>query len=51
MNSHYFTTKILAPLEQKIFPHGRKPQRKRLTIQVDNCSIHTNEATEIFITE
>jgi hypothetical protein len=37
MNSEDFTTNILAPLEQKIFPSGRKPHAKRLTIHLDNA--------------
>jgi hypothetical protein len=27
MNSDYFTTNILEPLEQKIFPNGKSPTR------------------------
>jgi hypothetical protein len=39
MNSDYFITNILESLEQKIFPNGRKPHVKRLTVHLDNCLI------------
>jgi hypothetical protein len=48
MNSDYFITNILEPLERKIFPNGRKPHAKRLTVHLDNCSIHTSGASEVF---
>jgi hypothetical protein len=51
MNSDYFTTNILGPLEQKVFPTGRNPHTKQLTIQLDNCSIHTSRTTEEYIRE
>jgi hypothetical protein len=31
INSDYFIPNILEPIEQKIFPNGRKPHAKRLT--------------------
>jgi histone-lysine N-methyltransferase SETMAR len=49
MDSDYFTTNILGPLKQKVFPTGRHPQAKRLTIHLDNCSIHTGRTTEEYI--
>jgi histone-lysine N-methyltransferase SETMAR len=49
MESDYFTTKIHGPLEQKVFPTGRNPHAKRLTIHLDNCSIHTGRTTEEYI--
>jgi hypothetical protein len=42
MHNDYFITNILEPLEQKIFPNGRKPHAKRLTVHLDDCSIHTS---------
>jgi hypothetical protein len=51
MNSDYFITNILDPLEQKIFPNGRKPYAKRLTVHLGNCSIHTSWVGEVFIAE
>jgi hypothetical protein len=44
MNSAYFVTNILTPLEQMIFPRGRAPHQKRLVIHLDNCSVHTSRA-------
>jgi hypothetical protein len=51
MNSDYFITNILEPFEQKIFPNGRNPQAKRLTVHLDNCSVHTSGASEVFTAE
>jgi hypothetical protein len=49
MNGDYFTTNILAPLEQKIFPAGRRLHTKRLTLHLENSSIHMSESTEVDI--
>jgi hypothetical protein len=49
MESDYFTTNIVGPLEQKIFPTGRNQHAKRSTIPLDNCSIHTSRTTEEYI--
>jgi hypothetical protein len=46
MESDYFTPNILGPLEQKVFPTGRNPHAKRLTIHLHHCSIHTSRTTE-----
>jgi hypothetical protein len=51
MNSDYFITNILEPLKQKIFPNGRKPHAKRLTVHLNNCPIHTSGANEVFMAE
>jgi hypothetical protein len=51
MNSDYFITNILNPLEQKIFLNGRKPHAKRLTVHLDNCPIYTSGASEVFMAE
>jgi hypothetical protein len=51
MNNDYFITNIFEPLEQKIFPNGRKPHAKRLTVHLDNCSIHTSGASGVFMAE
>jgi hypothetical protein len=51
MNSDYFMTNILGPLEQKIFPNGKKPHAKRLTVRLENCLIHTGGASEVFMAE
>jgi hypothetical protein len=51
MNSDYFITNFLEPLEQKMFPNGRKPHAKRLTVHLDNRSIHTSRTSEMFMAE
>jgi hypothetical protein len=51
MNSDYFITNILEPLERKIFPNGRKSHAKRLTVTLDNCSIQPSGANEVFMDE
>jgi hypothetical protein len=45
MNSAYFVTNILTPLEEAIFPQGRAPHQKRLVVHLDNCSVHTSWAS------
>jgi hypothetical protein len=51
MESHYFTTNILGPVEQKVFPTGGNPDAKRSTIHQDNSSIHRSRTTEQSIRE
>jgi hypothetical protein len=51
MNSDYFFTNIIEPLEQKIFPNGRGSHAERLTVHLDSCSIHTSGANEVFMAE
>jgi hypothetical protein len=48
-DSDYFTTSLLRSCEQKVFPTGRNPYAKRLTIHVDNFSIQTSRTTEEYI--
>jgi hypothetical protein len=45
MNRNYFVTNISIPFEQAIFPRGRAPHQKRLVIHLDNCSVHTSQAS------
>jgi hypothetical protein len=51
MNSAYFVTNILTPLEQAIFPQGRAPHQKRLVIHLDNCSVHTSQVSTEWLEE
>jgi hypothetical protein len=51
MNSDYFITNILEPLEQKMFPNGRKSHAKWLTVHLVNCSTHTGRASWVFMAE
>jgi hypothetical protein len=49
MHSGYFATNIVGLLQQKVFPTGRNPHGRRLTIHLDNCSIHTRRTTEEYV--
>jgi hypothetical protein len=51
MNSDYFMTNILIPLEQTIVPRGRVPHQKRFVIHLDNCWVHTNRASTDWLEE
>jgi hypothetical protein len=51
MNSAYFLTNLLVPLEEAIFPRGRPPHRKRLMIRVTNCSVHTSRTSTDWLQE
>jgi histone-lysine N-methyltransferase SETMAR len=51
INNDYFTTNVLAPLQQKIFLDERKLNTKRPTIHLDNRWIQRSGATEVYITE
>jgi hypothetical protein len=42
-------TNIFDPLEQEMFPAGRRPHAKRLTLHLENCSIYMSEAIEVDI--
>jgi hypothetical protein len=51
MNSAYFLTSILTPLEEAIFPQGRALHEKRHVIHLDNCSVHTSRASIEWVKE
>jgi hypothetical protein len=51
MNSAYFVTNLLAPLEQVTFPRGRAPHQKRLVIHLDNWSVHKSRASRDWLEE
>jgi hypothetical protein len=51
MNSAYFMTNILIPLEQVIFPRGNTPHEKRLVIHLHNCSVHTSRVSTDWLEE
>jgi hypothetical protein len=42
IDSDSFITNVGAQLERKMFPYGRSPHAKRLTVYLDNCSVHTS---------
>jgi transposase len=51
MNSAYFVTKILIPLQEAMFPQGRAAHQKRLVVHLDNCSIHTSRVSTKWLEE
>jgi hypothetical protein len=51
MNSDYFVTNVLPPLEEAIFPQERVPHQKRLMIHLNNCSVHTSRASTKWLEE
>jgi hypothetical protein len=51
MDSEYFTTNVLAQLERSMFPDGRRPHAKRMTVHLDDCSVHTTGASEVYRAE
>jgi hypothetical protein len=51
MNSAYFVTNLLPPLQETIFPQGRAPHQKRLVIHLDNWSVDTSRASTEWLEE
>jgi hypothetical protein len=51
MNSTYFVTNILIPIEQAIFPGGRAPHERRLVVHFDSCSVHTSRVSADWLEE
>jgi hypothetical protein len=51
MNSAYFVTKLLIPLEQAIFPRGRALHERQLVIHLDNGSIYTSQVSTDWLEE
>jgi hypothetical protein len=51
MNSAYFMTNMLIPLEQAIFSRARAPHEKRLVVHLDNCSVHTGRVSTDWLEE
>jgi hypothetical protein len=51
MNSAYFVTNILTPLEQAIFPRWRVSHQKKFVIHLNNCSVHTSRASRDWLEE
>jgi hypothetical protein len=45
MNSAYFVTNMLIPIEEVIFSQGRAPHKRQFVIHLDNCSIHTSRVS------
>jgi hypothetical protein len=51
MNSAYFVTNILIPLEQAIFLREKVPHEKRFVVDLDNCSVHTSRVSKDWLEE
>jgi hypothetical protein len=51
MNSAYFVTNMLIPIEQVIFPGGRMPHERRLVVHFDSCSVHTSRVSTGWLEE
>jgi histone-lysine N-methyltransferase SETMAR len=51
MNSAYFVTNILIPIEQAIFPGGRAPHERRHVVHFDSCSVHTSRVSTDWLEE
>jgi hypothetical protein len=41
----------LEPLLLAVFPDGRKPHSRRLSLHLDNCRVHRSKTSENFFTE
>jgi hypothetical protein len=41
----------MEPLLSAIFPDGRKPNFRRLSVRLDNCSVHWSKASESLFTD
>jgi transposase InsO family protein len=51
MNSAYFVTNTLTPLEEAIFLRISPPHQKRFVIHLDNCSVHMSRASTEWLEE
>jgi hypothetical protein len=50
-NTQYFLSHILEPLLFAVFPDGRKPHSRRLSLHPDDCRVHRSKASENFFAE
>jgi histone-lysine N-methyltransferase SETMAR len=51
LNSAYFVTNILIPLQEAMFTQGSAAHQKRLVIHLDNCSVHTSRVSTEWLEE
>jgi hypothetical protein len=51
LDSDYFSTNMLASLREKYIPRDRAPHSKPLVFHMDNCSIHTSDTTQRFMSQ
>jgi hypothetical protein len=47
-NTGYFLSYILEPLLPAVFPDGRKPYSRLLSLHLDNCRVHPSKVSENF---
>jgi hypothetical protein len=50
-NKQYFLCHILEPRLLAVFPDGRKPHSRRLSLHLDNCRVHGSKASENLFAE
>jgi hypothetical protein len=50
-NTQYFLNHVLEPLILAVWPDGRKPHSRQLSLHLDNCPIHRSKASENFCAE
>jgi hypothetical protein len=50
-STQYFLNHISEPLLLAVFPDGRKPHSRRLSLHLDNCRVHCPKASENFFAE
>jgi hypothetical protein len=48
-NTQYFLSHILEPLLLVVFPDGRKPHSRRLSLYLSNYHVHRSNASENFL--
>jgi hypothetical protein len=48
-NTHNFLRTVMEPLPSVIFPDGRKPHSRGLSVHLDNCRIHSSKASKDFL--
>jgi histone-lysine N-methyltransferase SETMAR len=51
MNSAYFVTNVLIPLEETIFPQKMDLRERRPVIHLDNCLMHTSRVSTDWLEE
>jgi hypothetical protein len=50
-NTQYFLGYILEPLLLAVFPHGRKPHSRWLSLHLGDCRVHRSKTSENFFAE
>jgi hypothetical protein len=50
-NIHFFFSNAVEALFSAIFPEGRKPHFRRLSVHLDNCRVHCSKAAETFFAD